>query len=378
MKSATAVTGILSARFLVRNFFNLFFRRRIEFSFDRIPLRAERMSLRKSLNLFRVGLNRFFPIAPALGRPYMAHISPSGICDLSCALCPAGDPSVRGRTLLSYDLFRKFIDEAGDTLLYLILWGWGEPLLNPELSRMISYARSRGILTVCSTNLNRLTPASAGEIVGSGLDALIIALDGASEETAARIRPGASLARTSAYVRMLVSERSRRGATKPFLNLRMVVSRENEGEIDAFRRLGRELGVDMVSFKAFSTRQPGYADPEHDRAFVPVGKKFRWYDYLPDFAADPGRGLYRCKFPWTKPTLFPDGAIAFCEFDLRAEYPLGNIREKSFDEIWFGPRARIFRRAFRRGRAGAAFCRDCVYDYKKIPGCVVDFEDLRP
>jgi MoaA/NifB/PqqE/SkfB family radical SAM enzyme len=369
--------GLLSTRFLVRNFFNLIVRRRIDFAFDRIPLQAAGLSIRKIVNLFLIGFNRVFRISRAIGRPYMAHISPSGVCDLSCSLCPVHDETNRGRTLMSLEVFKKFIDEAGGTLLYVILWGWGEPLLNPDLPRMIACARERGILTICSTNLNRLKPATARDLVASGLDVLIVALDGATEETAARLRPGSSAGRVVENLKLLRSERERAGSTKPFLNLRMVVSRDNEAEVEAFRRLARELGADMVSFKAFSTRQPGYADSNHDRTFAPAEERYRWYEYQADFAVDPDRGRFDCRFPWTKPTLFPDGDVAICEFDFHSEVPLGNIKDRSFRRIWFGPEARSIRRRFLRDRAGLAFCRDCVYDYKKIPGCVVDWEFFR-
>ena len=366
--------GILSPRFLVRNFFNLIVRRRIEFSFDRIPLRATGLSARKIVNLFLIGFNRLFRISRAIGRPYMAHISPSGVCDLNCSLCPVHDLTNRGQSLMSFEVYKKFIDEAGGTLLYVILWGWGEPLLNPDLPRMIAYTRDRGILTICSTNLNRLAPVTARALVSSGLDVLIVALDGVTEETSGRLRPGSSAGRVVENLKLLLAERTRAGSAKPFLNLRMVVSRENEAEVEAFRRLARELEVDMVSFKAFSTRQPGYADPNHDQAFAPKEEWFRWYEYQADFAVDPEHGRFDCRFPWTKPTLFPDGEMAICEFDFHSELPLGNIKDRSFDEIWFGPDARSIRNRFLRDRAGLAFCRDCVYDFKKIPGCVVDWE----
>jgi len=370
--------GILSWPFVLRNAYNLLVRRRFEFAFDRMPLRIEGVSFRKTLNLAGIGLNRVFGIAPALGYPYMAHIPPSGLCDLSCRLCPANDEKNRGRSLLPFATFKRFIDQTGDYLLYVILWGWGEPLLNPDLVRMCAHARERNVLTVTSTNLNRLTRPLAADLVQSGPDALIIALDGVIEKTYRRLRPGGSAERVMANTRLLVEERAKAGSRRPFLNLRMVVSRENEHEIEPFRLLARDLGVDMVSFKAFSTRQPGYADPAHDRAFVPEEEHFRWYDYRPGYVADPRRGRYACRFPWTKPTLFPDGTVLLCEFDLCYERPLGDINRLSFRDIWFGPEARAVRKRFKRDRAGLAFCRDCVYDFKKFPGCVVDWEVLRP
>jgi radical SAM protein with 4Fe4S-binding SPASM domain len=307
----------------------------------------------------------------------MAHIAPAGVCDLSCELCPTSNPETIAKTLLPFETFRKLIDGIGDYLIYLILWSWGEPLLNPEIYRMVSYARDRDILSVTSSNLNRFSRDEARAMIDSGLEALIIALDGATPETYARLRKGGDFHRVVDHTRLLMEEKAAAGARAPIVNLRMVVSRENEGEMEEFRRLARELKVDMVSFKAFSTRQPGYSDPEHDRRFAPQCRRYRWYRYHPDYSADRKAKPYRCKFPWTKPTLFADGTVLACEFDLKGTCAFGNIERQSFEEIWFSPRAEAFRKAFLRDRDSVAFCRDCVYDFKLIDGCVLEWEDLR-
>ena len=368
---------MISLSFLLRNLFNLLFRRRLHFEFDRIPMRTPPLPPRRMLNLFRVGLNRLLPLTRVRGYPYMAHISPAGLCNLSCELCPVHDRETKGKELLPFATFKKFIDETGDYLLYLILWSWGEPLLNPDLVRMTEYARRKKILTVTSTNLNRLSPDDAKALVVAGPDALIIALDGVTEETYGRQRKGGRAATVVANTRLLLEERARAGSEIPFLNLRMVVSKENEHEMGAFRALAKDLGVDMVSFKAFSTRQPGYGDPEFDKRFAPEDERFRWYRYLPGYVADRRVEKYDCKFPWTKPTLFPDGEVLACEFDLRYEHPFGNIRRESFRDIWFGPRAAAFRETFRAKRDDIRYCRDCVYDYKLFFGCVVEWEILK-
>ena len=364
--------------FLARNFVSLLSKRTLRFEFDRIPVQARNIRWKKLFNLFRIGLNRLLPIAPVQGYPYMVHVSPSGLCDLECPVCPAHDPQARGKGLLPFETYRKLIDAAGDYLIYVILWSWGEPFLNPDLFRMIRYARERNILTVTSTNLNRFDPEKAGAVVDSGLDVLIIALDGTTEETYSRLRRGGSAARVIENTRRILDERKKSGRDKPFINLRMVVSKENEHEVDGFRALAKDLGVDMVSYKAFSTRQPGYADARIDSRFAPRKEYYRWYRYRPDFTVDRKAKKYRCKFPWTKPTLFADGEILACEFDFYYGHSFGNLNERSFRDIWFGPAAREFRRTFRRDRDAIAFCRDCVFDYKRIQGCVVDWEVLKP
>lgn len=364
----------MKAEFLIRNGFNLLFRKRLNFQFDQIPLSATRLSGKKRWNLVKIGLNRLFPISRAIGRPYMAHISPSNLCDLDCRLCPSKDETTKARMLLPFDTFRKFVDEAGDTLLYMILWSWGEPVLNPNLPKMARYAADRNILTVSSTNLNRLTEIQAEELMNSGLTALIIAVDGTTAESYAAQRRGGNLERVLNNIRMLVAAKRANNGVGPILNLRMVVSRDNEDEVEDFRKLALSLSVDMVSYKAFSTRQDGRADPENDRRFAPRGDRFKWYRYAGGFQANTESGKYWCRFPWTKPTLFPDGEIISCEFDLHYQHPFGNINERHFDEIWFSPETEDFRRRFQADRDQFAFCHNCVYDYRAFDGCVVSAE----
>jgi radical SAM protein with 4Fe4S-binding SPASM domain len=366
----------MDAGFLIRNSLSLLLRRRLNFHFDRIPMQARGISGQKLFNLAKIGLNRLLPIPRTLGYPYMAHISPSGLCDLRCNQCPTAAPETQGKQLLAFDTFKKFIDETGDYLLYIILWSWGEPLLNPEIYRMIAYAKQKNILSVTSSNLNRLSRKDARCLISSGLDALIVALDGTTPETHARQRIGGDFNRVVDNVRLLMEEKRRAGSRHPIVNLRMVVSRENEGEVEAFWQLAQDLGVDMVSIKAFSTRQAGCTNPEIHRRFVPQGDKYRWYRYHPDFTTDKQPKRYKCRFPWTKPTLFADGTVASCEFDLTFEYPFGNINQNSFDEIWFSPQAEDFRHRFQKNRDTVEFCRDCVYDYKLIEGCVLEWEYL--
>ncbi|MBD3415074.1 MAG: radical SAM protein [Candidatus Aminicenantes bacterium] len=331
-------------------------------------------SWKKFRNLFLIGANRLFPISLQLGYPYMAHISPSGLCNLRCEVCPTHDPETKGKGLLPFHTYKKFIDEAGDYLIYIILWNWGEPLLNPDIYKMFHYAEQKGIRTVTSTNFNKFSRKDAQEMVGSGLDALIIAADGTTQESYSKYRRGGNLEKVWEHTREIVDIKRKTGSQKPLLNLRLIVSRENENEMDTFRQIGRKLGVDMVSFKAFSTRQPGYFDVKLERKYAPLQKKYRWYKYHKGYKVNYSPKKYWCRFPWTKPTLFPDGTIISCEFDFRYEHAFGNINQKSFDQIWFSPKAHSFRKQFQKDRDAFDFCKHCVYDYKLIPGCVLEWE----
>lgn len=366
----------MDARFLARNAARIARRGELAFEFDRMPLVATGIRGRKLTNLACIAGNRLLPVSRALGYPYMAHISPANVCNVHCERCPAHDAGTAGRTHLPFETYEKFMDSAAPYLLYAIMWSWGEPLLNPDIYRMFASARQRNVLSVTSSNLNHFGEDHAREMVASGLDALVVALDGTTPETYERTRPGGSFQAVVDNTRLLVAEKRRTGAATPVVNLRMVVSRENEHEVEEFRRLARELDVDMVSFKAFSTRQAGYADAEWDRARAPDCSDLRWYDYDRDFSRKKARGEYHCRFPWTKPTLFPDGSILACEFDLGADHALGNLNDATFEDIWFGNTAAHIRRAFQKDRNSLPFCHECVYDNSVIEGCVLAWEYL--
>ena len=101
-------------------------------------------------------------------------IDPSNICNLHCPLCPTGQGrSDRSKGKMSFVNFRRIIDELGAYLYRVDLHNWGEPLLNDEIYRMISYARAHNIEVRVSSNLNVIDWVKAEKLVKSGLDVLI-------------------------------------------------------------------------------------------------------------------------------------------------------------------------------------------------------------
>lgn len=361
----------MNLKFLLKNSCNLIFKKQFEFEFDKIPIVAKNLTFKKRFNLIRIGLNRLFSIAKPMGYPYMAHIDPAGICNLKCFNCPVHLPEKQGKCVLSFENYKKFIDECGDYLLYVILWSWGEPLLNPEFSKMVSYAKSKNIYTVTSTNLNKLSKEEAQSLIASGLTTLIIALDGPNAETYEKLREGGKFDKFMENFDILMeAKKSHKGET-PFINLRMVVSKENEYLMEDFKKIGYDKNVDMISFKAYSTRQSGCINKDIDEKFSPDKEELKWYSYHSDYSLNKKLKQYNCKFPWTKPMLFADGTISSCEFDFKYNYVFGNIEKDSFKNIWFSESANKFRKQFLKNRNSIEFCKNCVYDYTLIPGCVL-------
>lgn len=128
------------------------------------------------------------------GLPISISFEPTTSCNLRCPECPSGLRAfTRPTGMLHSDFFSKTIQEIHKDLLYLIFYFQGEPYLNPEFLQMVRFAHEKGIYTATSTNAHYLTDEKARETVESGLDRLIISIDGTTQEVYQQYRVGGQL-----------------------------------------------------------------------------------------------------------------------------------------------------------------------------------------
>src|SRR5271154_6992376 len=118
------------------------------------------------------------------GMPSSISIEPTTSCNLRCPECPSGLRSfTRPTGMLKEQLFQNTIDQLASSLAYLIFYFQGEPYLNLSFLDMVNYASAKRIYTATSTNAHYLTEEAARKTVESGLDRLIISIDGTTQET---------------------------------------------------------------------------------------------------------------------------------------------------------------------------------------------------
>ncbi|MEL6867719.1 MAG: radical SAM protein, partial [Bacteroidota bacterium] len=128
------------------------------------------------------------------GLPITISIEPTTACNLRCPECPSGLRSfTRPTGNLKEGFFRSTIDELGKDLLYLIFYFQGEPYINPKFLDMVAYARKKGIYTITSTNGHFLNDENARRTISSGLDRLIISVDGTTQEVYEQYRKAGKL-----------------------------------------------------------------------------------------------------------------------------------------------------------------------------------------
>lgn len=94
--------------------------------------------------------------------------------------------AVGRRHVLPFSEVEQFITAQSITAERIYLWG-GEPLLHPDVTQFIKLFKERGSIVALNTNGWRLEERLE-ELVASGLDRLILSIDGANAETHDKIR----------------------------------------------------------------------------------------------------------------------------------------------------------------------------------------------
>ncbi len=307
-------------------------------------------SIPKLGNLLRIRRSLARRAVRVAGNPSVIMVEPASFCDMACPMCPVVlNRTRRPPVRLKYEIFSKLLEEIGRELVLITFWNYGEPLLNPDLFRMIRRAKQDRIFCAVSSNLLSLDEARTEEMLRSGLDYLIVSFDGASEETYEKFRGKGNYRPVVKNLRRLLRRRRELGLNRPFVNLQFIVMRENEREVPAIREFARAVGVDKLSLKKFT-----YVS-EETRDFLPEKPDYILGKYK---HAAP---LEFCSRPWTSAVLSADGEIIPCCGDLNFQYCFGNLNapELTFSEIWNGARYRNFRAQVARNINSIEMCRTC-------------------
>ena len=291
------------------------------------------------------------------GYPVSVSFEPTTSCNLRCPECPSGLRAfTRPTGMLNRDFFRETIDDIYKDLLYLIFYFQGEPYLNPDFLEMVQYASSKKVYTATSTNAHYLTEANARKTVESGLDRLIISIDGTTQEVYKQYRVGGNLDKVIQGAKNIVRAKKEMNSKKPFVVFQFLVVRPNEHQLEEVKQLAKEVGVDDVWFKTAQVYD--YENDPHQ--LIPQNPKYSRYKRLPNGETIQKNKLENhCWKLWHANVITWDGLVVPCCFDKDALHRLGNLRHQSFREIWKNPAYIDFRRQLLTGRKNIDICANC-------------------
>lgn len=291
------------------------------------------------------------------GMPMSISFEPTTSCNLRCPECPSGLRSfTRPTGMLPADLFKQTIDELEDTLMYLLFYFQGEPFLHPQFLDLVQYASSKGIYTATSTNAHFLHDQVAKKVVTSGLDRLIISIDGTTQETYSAYRLGGKLDKVLEGTKNVLRWKKELKSSTPHVIFQFLVVKPNQHQMAEVRELAKSLGVDTVGFKTAQIY-----DYEKGSELIPTLDKFSRYKASPDGTFKiKNQLLNHCWKMWHSCVITWDGKVVPCCFDKDAHYMLGDVSKTSFKALWKSDAYQNFRGSLIRSRSEIEMCKNCT------------------
>ncbi|AEW02470.1 radical SAM protein [Niastella koreensis] len=291
------------------------------------------------------------------GYPISISFEPTTSCNLRCPECPSGLRAfTRPTGMLQNDFFRQTIDQLSKELLYLVFYFQGEPYLNPAFLDMVKYAAEKGIYTATSTNAHYLTDENARKTVESGLDRLIISIDGTTQDVYQQYRVGGKLHKVLEGARNIVKWKKELKSKTPFVFFQFLVVKPNEHQIEDVKRLAQDIGVDEVRFKTAQVYDYE-TDPNN---LIPTIEKYSRYRKNQQGQTEFKNALNNhCWRLWHATVISWDGLVVPCCFDKDAQHPLGDLKGKSFKEIWHNDKYKRFRKQVLMSRKNIDICANC-------------------
>lgn len=301
-------------------------------------------------------LSKWFSKPIQWGQPISIAIEPTTSCNLRCPECPSGLRSfTRPTGMLTTRLFEKVIDDIQHKTSYLTFYFQGEPYLNTSFLDMVSYASRSNIYTNTSTNAHYLNDVNAKQTVLSGLDRLIISIDGTTQETYESYRVGGKLDKVMEGTKNIIKWKKELKSKTPHVIFQFLVVKPNEHQTENVKQLAKELGVDEVRFKTAQIY-----DYKNGNGLIPDNSKFSRYKKNKDGTYSIKNELNnQCWKLWQSCVITWDGKVVPCCFDKDANYEMGNIATESFSEIWQNENYHRFRNNILLSRSKIDICTNC-------------------
>ena len=274
--------------------------------------------------------------------PLAVHLEVVAACNLTCKHCFAGELPRRSAPLTMPELDNLFADLASIGSYRLGVTG-GEPLLRMDLFEILDLATSHGLCPCLTTNALLLTDDLAKEFGKRELVWLNVSLDGATSKTNDAIRGEGTFQQVCDRVRML-REHAR-------FTLAFTVTSLSVNEVNDCARLAHDLGAGTAVFRPLypvgiarshlelMPTYSQYADSLQDLRRIAESDEFDMCaldPFSPQSRSHSQARVYTnngCGAGNLVCSISVGGDVNPCSF-LGQAFESGNVREKTFREIW--------------------------------------------
>jgi len=272
--------------------------------------------------------------------PPCIQIEPTSICNYRCVFCYQTDPVLTSPKnghmgMMSFDLFRRIVDQIEGHCEAVTLASRGEPLMCRNIEQMIRYLGGKFLGAKLNTNAWFLDERKSHAILESGIGTLVISADAAAEPAYSSFRVNGKLERIVENVRRFRDIRAKHYPDSAIITRVSGVRYAKTQDLDAMEAFWGEL-VDQVVFVHY----------------IPWENV---YEQSATFLTAPCSDLWRRIFVWN------NGVINPCDVDYRSTLAAGTAEHDSLSTVWTGDRYQEYRRQHLVGkRGGMSPCNRCT------------------
>lgn len=270
-----------------------------------------------------------------------AYVEITNVCNLHCSFCPG---TGREKGFMSVEEFGIIAGKLRGVTDYLYLHVMGEPLLHPDLGKIMDVAACLGFRVCLTTNGTLLGGRSEELLAAKGLHKVSVSLHSFEGNQ------GGDMSDYLETVWEFVKKAAKKGIICALRLWNEGGANVRNGEIETF--LSENCGVDVKTLPTDGNgnRRLG------ENLFLETAKKFDWPDL--DGAE---RGAEFCYGLRQQIAVLCDGTVVPCCLDGDGTIALGNLLTDDLDDILASPRAAAIREGFARRQPSEELCRRCGY-----------------
>jgi len=270
--------------------------------------------------------------------PSRILIETGAACNLKCRVCPTGIGKLNIKPVfLLFDTFKAIIKKI-PTLRKVGFFNWGEPFLNRDIFKMIHYAHERNIYSYVHTNFSfKKDEDFFAQIIRSGMNELVVSLDGGSQRSYSRYRVGGNFNLVLANMKKLAKLKFFFKSCKPKITWKFIINKFNEHEIAKAYFMAKRMKVHFsIDFIGLSDDLPDV----HLEDNIEERKKY-WLPKNEQFIRKCYIGKYHyplfdsiCTQLFTMCVVNSDGAVFPCCWITDKKNAFGNLLKDSMEHVW--------------------------------------------
>jgi len=281
---------------------------------------------------------------------------------MKCPTCPTGSGKLnRPKGMMSLENYKNTIDQLRGYTKKLVLFNYGEPFMHPEIIEMIKYAKEAGLYIKTSTNGEFFKDEKfCQDLIMSGLDYLIICLDGADDETLKKFRVNTNFEHIIKSFQTIINLKKQLRSPTPIIELQFILMKHNEHQREKMKQIAAELMVDVYAEKTAGIDINDSDFQKMAAELLPSDASLTRYEKMADGTFKlKGEIPNFCSQVLSSMVINCDGNVVPCCYDLYSNYIMGNVCQEKIKNIWHGKKYKNFRKEIFKERKNIAMCNIC-------------------